>query len=79
MVKKIICIMPLMFLTGCLLILDNDCKISDDDYWYTDYDCYDQREMVEVCSRHECWSEYRYRRVCDEYYICHDRDDRRNR
>mgnify|MGYP001211173803 CR=1 FL=1 len=70
---KIFILMASTLLTGCLMILDDDCDRRDPDYWYTEEDCYDTRQTVEVCDYQGCWTETRPVRVCDEYHVCKDR------
>ena len=74
LIKKTTVILTLLTLSGCLIVLDDDCDRTDPDYWYTEYDCYYVTETFEVCGRNSCWIEDRSRRVCDEYYICEDRE-----
>lgn len=76
MFKKVVYIMSLISLSGCLLILDDDCERDDPDYWYTEHDCYDHRVRVRVCNEYNvCWYEDRYNRVCDDYHVCRDNED----
>ncbi len=65
-----------VLMSGCLLILDDECDRYSPDYSHTEYDCYFANERVEVCNVQYCWYETRDRRVCDEYHVCHDRRSR---
>ena len=76
---KYLIIIMTMFLSGCLILLDEDCDPYSVDYSHSEWDCYTSGERVEVCNRHYCWDEYRNVEVCDEYHVCDERYRSRNR
>jgi len=71
--KLLLSLLSSLLLSGCLLILDNDCDTDDPDYSHTEYDCYHATRAVEVCDGRYCWEEWRESRVCDEHHICFQR------
>jgi hypothetical protein len=71
---KYIFFMMSLLLSGCFIIVDDECHRHDPYYSHTEYDCYYASERVQVCNRDYCWHETRDRRVCDEYDVCYDRN-----
>ena len=63
-----------LVMSGCIILLEEECDRYDRDYSHSEYDCYYTTERVEVCNRYYCWMENREVQVCDEYHICYDRD-----
>jgi len=61
-----------MFLQGCLIVLDEECDPYHPDYEYTETDCYWTTGRVRVCNEYYCWNESIERQVCDEYHVCRD-------
>ena len=63
-------------MSGCLILIDEDCDIYSVDYSHTEFECYHRPERVQVCNRYYCWDDPRNVQVCDEYHVCYDRSDR---
>lgn len=65
-------VLLLIFLQGCLIVLDEDCDPYHPDYEYTESDCYYTTDRVRVCNGYYCWNETRDVYVCEDYHICRD-------
>ena len=62
-----------LFLSGCIIVMDEDCDPESVDYSHTEYDCYLTLKRVRVCDDYYCWNESREVQVCDDIHVCYDR------
>ncbi len=72
MFKKIVFSFFLIMMTGCFVIIDDDCDFRHPRYSHVEQDCYYDDEVVSVCDRYGyCWRESRTEYVCEDVYVCH--------